>query len=134
MTTTTLAEFIERNKITLQATETDRNPHMADSENMDHWRVTLTCNRRTFTLYFSKGRGHHGAEPTADEVLDCLASDASGVDNARGFEDWASEYGYDTDSRKAEKIYKQCGKQAEKLKNLLGPATYQELLYETERL
>lgn len=45
--------------------------------------------------------------PDAADVLHSLLLDAS-VTYATCFEDWASEYGYDTDSRKAEDIYNAC--------------------------
>ena len=80
------------------------------------------------------GYGHNGKAPKAADILDCLASDAASYDNARSFEDWASEFGYDEDSRKAERIFKACGKQAIKLKRFLGEPAYERLLWDTERL
>lgn len=85
------------------------------------------------TLPFYMGRGHHGAEPKIEDVLDCLCSDASGYDNARNFEDWCGEYGFDSDSRTAERIYKKTGRNRDKLANLLGD-DYNAFLFETERL
>ena len=85
-------------------------------------------------VYFSKGYGHHGTRPALDEVLDCLASDASGIESAHSFDNWCSEYGYDTDSRKAEKTWRICTEQAIRLQYLLGPALYKALLWNTERL
>ena len=41
--------------------------------------------------------------PALHDVLHCLVLDA-GVLDAGSFEEWASEYGYETDSRSAEKI------------------------------
>jgi hypothetical protein len=73
------------------------------------------------------GSGHKGKQPTVADVLDCLASDSAGVENADSFEGWCSEYGYDTDSRKALATYKQCEKQADRLKSLVG-AAYETLL------
>ena len=69
------------------------------------------------TVYFSQGPAISG-EPTTEDVLDCLALDASGADS---FEDWCAEYGYDTDSRKAEHIYNTVRKQTEELASFLGP-------------
>jgi len=132
--TRTLAQFIAANRIRISSEWTASNPNMDDSARMDHWKVTLRSGKRQMTLTFSKGFGHNGAEPTADEVLDCLASDSASVENARDFEDWAQEFGYDTDSRKAEKTYRQCERQAEKLKRLLGEEAYKALLWDTERL
>jgi hypothetical protein len=86
----------------------------------------------TKTLWFEENT--EPEPPTLGEVLDCLASDAASVDNARSFEDWASDFGYDTDSRKAKRTYKTCEKQAAKLKALLGDEAYEQLLYHTERL
>jgi hypothetical protein len=60
--------------------------------------------------------------------------DASGAENARNFEDWASEYGYDTDSRAAERTYNVVVKQAAELREFLGAADYKFLLNEVERL
>jgi hypothetical protein len=85
------------------------------------------------TVYFSKGYGHHGAEPTVREVLDCLASDAATYDNAKDFEDWCAEFGFDSDSRKAERTWKVIGKQRQSLERLLGPEAFNGLLYDVER-
>ena len=79
------------------------------------------------------GIGHNGREPTLAEVLDCTISDAAGIENASGFSDWCSEYGYSDDSRKAERTYRACQRSVEQLKKLLG-ADYQAALFETERL
>ena len=66
------------------------------------------------------GSGHNGEPPEAEDVLNCLVSDAQGLENARTFEEWCSEYGYDPDSRTAERIYKAVEKQVPDLKAFLG--------------
>lgn len=66
-------------------------------------------------------------KPTVADVLDCLASDASGAD--QGFEDWAGDLGYDTDSRKAEETYKTIQRQTKELRKLIGGAAFDALLY-----
>lgn len=71
-------------------------------------------------------------KPVVADVLDCLASDANGINQS--FEEWASDLGYDTDSRKAERTYQTCQKQARELRQLLGAAAFEELLYRTERM
>lgn len=45
--------------------------------------------------------------PSLTDVLHCLVSDADAL-NHPTFESWASDLGYDTDSRSAEKIYRAC--------------------------
>jgi hypothetical protein len=57
--------------------------------------------------------------PTLADVMHSLTMDASVLD-CRSFEDWAAEYGYDTDSRKAEQVYDACLKSALELRALVG--------------
>lgn len=45
--------------------------------------------------------------PTAADIISALCRDADVLDYAR-FEDWASDLGFDPDSRKGEAIYRQC--------------------------
>lgn len=133
-TTKAIQQLIERAGITLTAKQTARNPHMDESRDMDHWRCVLRRGKKTMVVYFSKGYGYKGAAPKVDEVLDCLASDAAGFENAQSFEDWCSEYGYDTDSRKAERAYKAVERQASRLAKVLSVEDYDALLWHTERL
>ena len=134
--TITLDQFITEQQLVMSVRPIKRNPHMQE-QMPRNFKCTIEFEGRGYheplTVYFSQGSAHK-KPPTLAEVLDCLASDASGVDNAQSFEDWASEYGYDTDSRKAEKTYNICVQQAQELKALLGQDTYNQLLYGTERL
>lgn len=129
-----LSTFIRKNKIRLDSEMVGENPNIADqSWQANHYKVTLFHGRRQYTTYYSMGMAH-SKEPEAQDVLDCLASDCSSVENASGFEDWARDLGYDIDSRRAEKTYKICQLQSQKLKRLLGDDLYDKLLYHTERL
>lgn len=56
--------------------------------------------------------------PKVEEVLYSLLMDSTALDLT--FEEFCAEFGYDTDSRKAEKIYNECNEQGKKLKRLLG--------------
>lgn len=128
----TLDKLIEMNRITMTCEYADSNPNMPDGRDMDHWKCVLKMGRKRLTVPFSMGYGHHGKEPQVADVLDCLASDASGAD--QDFENWASDLGYDTDSRKAERTYRVIERQAKRLAAFLGDDLYQTLLYDTERL
>jgi len=128
-----ISEVLRGANVRFSCEYTDKNPHM-DNPEMDHWKCKIRCGRQSMTLVFSMGSGHHGKEPELYDVLDCLASDAAGYENARSFEEWCGEYGYDTDSRKAERTYKTIGKQAEALKRVLGEELYKALLWDTERM
>lgn len=96
---------------------TKHNPDMGPDAR--HWRVTLHHNQRRMTLDFWQGSAHVNP-PTVLDVLDCLASDATSYDNGGTFEDWAYEYGYDTDSRKAYAIWQAVAKQTAAFKRLCG--------------
>ncbi len=130
---TTLAEFIKSAGITMTLKPIDSNPNMIDPDpRMRHYACTLRSGKSRLTVPFSMGSGLSRAPELAD-VLDCMASDSSGVENAKSFEDWCAEYGYDTDSRKAERTFKICEREAENLKRFLGESAYQTLLWKTDR-
>jgi hypothetical protein len=59
------------------------------------------------------------SKPDPLGLLYCLVMDSSAADTS--FEDWASEYGYDTDSRKALEIFQQCQDQTRKFRRVVGP-------------
>lgn len=71
------------------------------------------------------GTMHPG--PKLEDVLACLAADATVLDYP-SFEEWALDFGYDSDSRKAEKIYHDCLEQALKLRSILGEKGLSELV------
>ena len=59
--------------------------------------------------------------PTPDlpEILQCLVND-SNVKDYVSFEEWAPEFGYDPDSRKAEKVYNECKKITGEFLKIIG--------------
>ncbi len=56
--------------------------------------------------------------PELTEVLNCLFLDSQAHDQS--FDDWASDFGYDSDRIKAKKIYEACQENYFKLKKALG--------------
>jgi len=112
------------------------NTRARDEDNWEHdaYRVRLSRRGEQMTLKFRKGIGHHGNPPQLDEVLDSIAIDSASVENAESFEDWASDFGLDPDSRKALATFNLCVKQAKDARRLLGPENYDLLLWNTERL
>lgn len=132
----TLQQFIKKHRLRMESDLTDRNPNMDDdnwSRQATHWKCVIKRGRATMTVHFSQGPAV-AREPELDDVLDSLASDSASYLNARGFEDWAGEYGYDTDSRKAERTFSAVGKQVADLRRLLGQPALEELAFKTERL
>lgn len=119
-----MKNFVQENNIKVINERVSENPHMADSYNMDNYKSVLKFDNRQITLYYSKGYGHKGAEPTAEEILECLQMDINSVESSAGFQDWAEGLGYDTfdpkSLKKAEKIFNTILRQDKKLQNLLG--------------
>lgn len=96
--------------------------------------VTKTGHRSYYPQWGESLPFYEPTPPTAEEVLDSLAGDASFYLEARDFEDFAASLGYDSDSRKAEKLYHECGEIAKKLRSFLGAAAAETLLFGVERL
>lgn len=92
------------------------------------WRITLRYKGRSYSFDYWQGVGIK-KDPQIETVMDNLLSNTL-VDRI-AFEDWVSEYGYSSDSRKAERIYKACVKQTKAVKRLLGN-DYEQFL-ESER-
>lgn len=135
----TMTEFIDELGITATAEQAPDNPQADDDtwgQTARHWLVTLRRQAardqtRTLEVPFSQGEGWT-TDPTAKDVLECLASDASSVISGETFEEWASEYGYDTDSRRAERTFKAVKDQTAKAQAWLGREGLERLVWETD--
>lgn len=103
-----------------------------DADGWEHYayKVRLHFDGRTLDSPWRQGTGIT-EDPSAEEVLDSMLMDAGGFDNSDGFEEWAGEYGYDTDSRKAESTYRITGDQTRRLADLLGPL-YDRAVFPTD--
>lgn len=66
--------------------------------------------------------------PPLPGLLECLAMDSQSVENVRCFEDWADEFGMDTDSRKAFECYELTCKTTANLAHFMGESVFQEFL------
>src|SRR5579859_2566391 len=81
-------------------------PYNPDWPDAHPYTVTLHYQERSMKVPFYTGSGWD-REPDVDDVVECLATDAASIVNARDFEDWAGDLGFDVDSRKAERTYRQ---------------------------
>lgn len=136
-----IGRFAHVNKITAYVDPIPERPdraHITDpkeqewQDNAFHYKVTLRRGKKRMTVYWSAGPAVR-EEPKVTEVLDNIALDIAGLENAGSFEEWAREYGYNEDSRAAERIYKTIEDQANRLENFLGDELYKEMLWKTER-
>ena len=124
--------FVKEHRIRIHSEPAEANPCIEDWPGATHWRCKLTYQGRQLTVHYSMGSAHTG-EPEIADVLRCLVDEAVSFENARDFEDWARELGFDPDSRKAERIFRQVEKNSRGLKRLLGDA-YDHLLWHVKRL
>lgn len=80
--------------------------------------------------YRSKLPSKAQPKPRLAAVLYCLLTDALAIEYGT-FEEWAMEYGYEQDSREAERIYRKCVKIGLELRAIMGEGTmtrFRELL------
>ena len=96
-----------------------------DDDGWEHneYGVVLVYQGRRHSFPWKQGLGITD-DPSAASVLESLFLDASGYGNAADFEDWAAQYGYDEDSRRAEALYHEVGRQTQKLAHLFGVNDY----------
>lgn len=135
----TFKEFVEKHKIQMTTTVVPENPYMEEmTKGSQHLHCKFTFPRNPplnkedeLTTYYSRGPGHQKAngcwlKVEAHEVLTCLSFDASVLETS-SFEDWAGDFGYDLDSRKAHQTYTVCMAHAKKLREWLGVERFNEL-------
>ena len=90
--------------------------------------IKAECERGTEHRFIADSPFNTGNKilPHAADVFHSLVLDSDVIEYS-SFEDWAENFGYDADSRKAEKIYRDCLDIALKLKNSIGDAVLNEL-------
>ena len=103
----------------------------------DEWKKTankykarITYNKKSMTIIYYTGSGWK-KDPVLEDILGSILQDTTYLDY--GFEDFANAMGYDPDSRKAEKIYKEVQKQAKKINRIFSKEEQEELLTYLEK-
>ena len=97
------------------------------------WNVTLRYQGRQMSVPFYTG--DLAGEPTTADVLDCLISDSTSVDNEPDWIEWAREMGYESldDADTARSIYRACEEISGRLHTLLA-SDFDTFAYELDRL
>lgn len=87
--------------------------------------VTNTENKQrcTFEYWASQARPEIKTERDVLSAFECFMNDV--VSGKNSFEEFCSEFGYDEDSRSAEKTWKACKKSAEKLEKIYDGDVYE---------
>lgn len=86
----------------MQIVDTAYGKHFSDDKQSRHrFKIKLTRNRKSYTFWFGQSIAAGNQEPAMYDVLTCLTKY-----DPYTFEDFCGDYGYDEDSRTAERIYK----------------------------
>lgn len=93
-----------------------------DKEQRDIYRITLKNKLHTYRFNFGQSIANTGAAPRPYDVLACLQKYEVGT-----FENFCGDFGYDTDSRSAYKIYKAVMKEWKNVELLFTPEQIEEL-------
>lgn len=118
-----LDTFCETHNITIECHLAAGNPNMEKSSlgpHATHWKIYLSRDGlESMDTPFSQGSAHK-VKPSPADVLSCLLIDSSALDHD-SFESWASDLGYDGDSRIAESTFNICCELGHEVKEFLGP-------------
>ena len=119
MSNETLKEFISNMNLTMKAEQIESNPNWDSNVQANHYKIQLMTpwSKGYFSVPFSQGIGIK-ENPNINGVLECLQSDSLSGDFT--FEGFCDEFGYDSDSRKAEKTFKACQETRFKLKKFFN--------------
>lgn len=79
------------------------------------FKMRLSRNRRSYTFDFGQSLANGSETPTMYDVLACMQKYDVG-----SFEDFCHEFGYDEDSRKAERTYKAVCREYAAMERLFG--------------
>lgn len=100
--------------------------HFADDTEARYvFKCKLTRNGKSYTFNFGQSINSGAEEPTLYDILACIQKYDVG-----SFEDFYGEFGYNEDSRKAEKTYKAVCKEFKAVERLFGDVM--EELYEIQ--
>ncbi|KWW17954.1 hypothetical protein AS888_20805 [Peribacillus simplex] len=83
------------------------------------YKTTIKYSSKQMTIPFDMKLGL-SREPEEGDVISSLVLDMWAYESVADFKNFCNELGYDTDDRRAEEIYRECGRNGKKLKNLLG--------------
>lgn len=95
-------QFAQKHGIKLVINSSEYRPYFAtDKESRYVFNCTLIRNKKHYTFNFGQSIASGASEPTMYDILVCLQKYEVGT-----FEDFCSEFGYNEDSRNAERTYK----------------------------
>ena len=114
--------FLKVHGIKFKAVYLEHGKHFPDDkEERDIYRLSLRRGTRGFSVRFGQSIAHSTGEnvqiPRAYDLLACLTKYDPGT-----FTEFCREFGYSEDSRKAEKVYKACRREWDKVRRFFSTA------------
>lgn len=102
-------------------------------QNYNYHKITISHNgkRLGFDFWASIAQPELNSDSDLQHAFYCFLSDAISAKDS--FENFCSEFGYDTDSRNAERIYKACEKSLSKLNRIFDGDEY-DLVNEVQEI
>lgn len=102
-------------KISIKYSHYDTMPYWNDKQNRHMFKVTISRNKKRFTVTFGQSIADGSKEPSYYSILACLTKFDPDT-----FENFCDNFGYDTDSRQAYKVYKAVVKEWENVERLFS--------------
>lgn len=116
-------DFLNKHGIKFSSSYVDHKPYfMDDKDSRDIYKVTFKRDSKQFSLRFGQSIANTGSHPTPYDVLASLTKY-----DPYSFESFCSDYGYDTDSRKSEKVYNAVQNEWRKMNNFFTSEELTEL-------
>lgn len=107
--------FAEKTGTKLTVLDYEYKPMWGEKQSRYVFKCRLTRNGKRYTFEFGQSISNGSTKPSMYDVLACLTKSDPGT-----FEDFCYEFGFDTDSRLAERIYKGVCKEYAAVERLFG--------------
>ena len=108
-------DFANKYGIKLEILGSDYKSMWNEKQRRTVFKLRLSRNRKNYTFEFGQSIAQGNNEPSMYDILACLTKY-----DTESFDDFCSSYGYDTDSRSAERIYKAVCKEYNAVERLFG--------------
>lgn len=109
-------EFAAKHSVKMKINEVNYGKHFTDDKEERYiFNITLSRKGKRYTFNFGQSIAAGDKEPTMYDILTCLEKYES-----RDFQDFCSNYGYDTDSIKAFNTYKAVDREYKAVVRLFG--------------